>query len=126
MDSRSIAIFYRIASFENALQEFDTTVDAQIEAHIAYFEQAWRASNHDGDIPSGFCFEAYLQVQQAYRLCQIRVGPGHGYRCVVMVLDRSSAAYWVYAFKKTRNRQPKDMARACEIAEKLWNRFKEN
>lgn len=126
MDSRSIAIFYRIASFENALKEFDIAVDAQIEAHITHFERAWKASKHDGDLPSSFCFEAYHRVEHAYRLCQIRVGPNHGYRCVVMFLDRSSAAYWVHVFKKTRNKQPKDMARAYEIAERLWNHLKEN
>ena len=125
MGPRNTAVFYRIASFDNGLNTFDTRVVATIEAHIVHFERAWKASGHDGEIPSSFFFEAYLHVDEPYRLCQIRVGPKRGYRALIMFLNRSPNAFWIYVFKKVKNRQPEDMERARIIAQKLWNQLQE-
>ena len=124
MGSRRETVFRRLASFTKSLDEFDTRVTAAITAHIIQFENAWKASRHDGEIPSGFCFEPYLKIDAPYRLCQIRVGPKRGYRALVMFLDRSSEAYWIYACKKVKDRQPDDMNRARILAERLWDELK--
>ena len=124
MSSRSETVFRRLASFTKNLDEFDSNVATPIAAHIIQFENAWKVSKHDGEIPSGFHFEAYLKVDEPYRLCQIRVGPKHGYRALVVFLDRSSDAYWIYVFKKVKDRQPEDMNRARVLAQKLWNELK--
>jgi hypothetical protein len=122
--SRSATVFRRLASFTELLDSFDSVVVASIVAHMLQFERAWRASRHDGEIPSGFHFEAYLKVSEPYRLCQIRVGPKHGYRALVMLLDRTSDACWIYIFKKVKDRQPADMNHARLLAETHWNEAK--
>lgn len=121
MGSRSVTVFRRLASFTTILDKLDSSASAPIVAHIIQFERAWKASRHDGEIPSGFYFEAYLKVDDPYRLCQVRVGPKHGYRALVVFLDRSSDAYWIYIFKKVRDRQPEDMNRARVLAQRLWD-----
>lgn len=121
MSIRSGTVFYRDAGFTSALDKFDYSVVAAINAHIIHFERAWRASKHDGDIPAGFCLEAYHDIDGPYRLYQIRVGPKHGYRATIMFLDRGSDAYWMYVFKKVKDRQPEDMKRARMCAQQLWN-----
>jgi hypothetical protein len=118
---RSATAFRSVASFTLALNELDVPVVAAINAHILHFERAWKASRHDGEIPTGFVFEAYTDGDGPYRLCQIRVGPGHGFRAIVMFLDNSPDAYWLYIYKKARNRQPEDMKRARTLAQRLWD-----
>ncbi len=116
---RSATVFRSVASFTSALNEFDMPVVASINAHLLHFERAWKASRHDGEIPTGFYFEAYADVDGPYRLCQIRVGPNHGFRALVMFLNNSPDAYWIYIFKKVKNRQPEDMKRARTLAQRL-------
>ena len=55
------------------------------------------------------------------------MGPGTppGYRAWVMFLEESTNAYWVYAFKKVRDRQPEDMNRARMLAQRYWEKNKE-
>ncbi len=124
MGTRSNTVFRKLSGFTTALDAFDTSVAAAITAHILQFERAWKASRHDGELPTGFRFEAYLKVDAPYRLCQIRVGPKHGYRALVMFLDSSSDAYWIDIFKKVKDRQPEDMKRARLLAQRLWDELK--
>jgi hypothetical protein len=123
--TRSNTVFRKLFGFTTAVDMFDMSVVAAINAHILQFERAWKASRHDGELPTGFRFEAYLKVDEPYRLCQIRVGPKHGYRALVMFLDRSSDAYWIYVFKKVKDRQPEDMNRARLLAQRFWHQLKE-
>lgn len=118
---RSATVFRSVVSFTSALDGFDVSAAAIISAHLMHFEKAWKASRHDGEIPTGFVFEAYIDVDGPYRLCQIRVGPGHGFRAIVMFLDNSPEGYWIYIFKKVRDRQPDDMKRARTLAQRLWD-----
>lgn len=120
MSIRNGTVFRTVKSFTNALNKFDGPVAATISAHISNFERAWKASKHDGEIPSGFCLEFDKDAKGPYRLYQVRVGPKHGYRADVVFLDSGSNAYWVYTFKKVRNRQPEDMQRARFYAQQLW------
>ena len=57
MSRRSGTFFYPNASFTIALDKFDLSVRAIITAHLLRFEEAWRASRDDGDVPAGFCLE---------------------------------------------------------------------
>lgn len=120
MNVRSETVFYRTIGFTDALSEFDSPVVAAVNAHIQHFERAWKASKHDGDIPKGFDLEFDKEAKGPYRLYQVRVGPKHGYRADVVFLDNGSDAYWVYTFKKVRDRQPEDMKRARIQAQRLW------
>jgi hypothetical protein len=122
--SRSATVFRRLASFTEQLDSFDSVVVASVVAHLLQFERAWKMSRHDGEIPSGFHFEAYLKVNEPYRLCQIRIGPKHGYRALVMLLNGKPDACWIYIFKKVKDRQPEDMNRARLLAERHWNELK--
>jgi len=118
---RSNTVFRKLSGFITDLDRLDIAATESIIAHIIQFERAWKASRHDGELPSGFQFEAYLKVAEPYRLCQIRVGPKRGYRALVMIPDGGSDAYWIYVFKKVKDRQPEDMKRARSIAQRLWD-----
>lgn len=125
MNVRSATVFRSVASFITALEGFDNSAVAAINAHLMHFERTWKASRHDGEIPTGFVFEAYTDIDGPYRLCQIRVGPNRGFRALVMFLNNSPEAYWIYVFKKVKNRQPEDIKRARELAQRLWDERKE-
>src|SRR5437763_1564477 len=103
-----------VASRVGTLPSTHKHVNRTITPHINHFEIAWRDSRHDGDLPSGFHAEQDKEVVGPFQLYQIRVGPGNlpRYRAWVMFLDGSTDAYWVYAFKKGKGRQPEDMDRA--------------
>lgn len=122
MGSRSETVFFKLNSFTEIVDGYDKHVNRRITAHIIHFEIAWCASRHDGDLPSGYCTEQDKEVDGPYQLYQIRVGPGHSYRAWVMFLDRRSDAYWVYAFKKVKDRQPEDMNRARVLAQRHWEK----
>lgn len=120
MSLRDETRFYATVAFLEILDTYDVYVKATIAAHLKHFEQAWCNSNHDGDLPSSNQFEAYTDVRGPYRLGQIRLGPGHGYRALVMLLNGRAEAYWVYLFKKGKRRQPEDMQRGRIKAQQLW------
>jgi hypothetical protein len=122
MGTRSKTAFYPLKSFTEVIDRFDTRVGKAITDHINYFQSAWKASRHDGELPSGYCVEQDKEVDGPYRLYQIRVGPGRGYRAWIMFLNNSPDAYWIYAFKKTKDKQPEDMERARVLAQRYWIR----
>ena len=64
MSSRSETVFRRLASFTKNLDEFDSNVATPIAAHIIQFENAWKVSKHDGEIPSGFHFLTERGLEQ--------------------------------------------------------------
>jgi hypothetical protein len=74
----------------------------------------------------GITLNPNTDVDGPYRLGQIRLGPNHGYRSLAMFLDKSSSAYWIYVYKKVRDRQPEDMERGRRIAQRLWNEIESN
>jgi len=41
-----------------------------------------------------------------------------------MVLEENTDAYWVYAFKKGKSRQPEDMNRARVLAQRHWEKIR--
>lgn len=127
MSSRSKTVFFKLISFTEIVDGYDKHVNSRITAHLNHFEIAWCASRHDGDLPSGFHAEQDKEVVGPFQLYQIRVGPGNpsGYRAWVMFLDKSTDAYWVYAFKKGKDRQPEDMNRARVLAQRYWEKIKE-
>ena len=124
MSSRSKTIFFKLTSFTEIVERYDKQVNRRITAHINHFEIAWCASKHDGDLPSGFHAEQDKEVVGPFQLYQIRVGPGRGYRAWVMFLNGRSDAYWVYAFKKGKGRQPEDMDRARVLAQRHWEKIR--
>lgn len=126
MGVRSKTVFFRLMSFTKIVDGYDKHVNSRIIAHINHFEIAWCTSRHDGDLPSGFHAEQDKEVVGPFQLYQIRVGPGNppGYRAWVMFLDESTDAYWVYAFKKGKGRQPKDMDRARVLAQRHWEKIR--
>lgn len=126
MSSRRNTKFEQTKSFKKLLYEYDALIKKRITAHIIQFEIAWCDSKDDGELPSGYYFESYTDVDGPYRLGQIRLGPNHGYRALAMFLDRSSNAYWVYLYKKVRDRQPEDMERGRRVAQRLWNEIERN
>ena len=127
MGSRSKTVFFKLKSFIEIVDRYDKHVNRRIIAHINHFEIAWCASRHDGDLPSGFHAEQDKEVVGPFQLYQIRVGSGNprGYRAWVMFLDASTDAYWVYVFKKGKDRQPENMNRARVIAQRYWEKIKE-
>lgn len=125
VNSRNSTKFSKTPTFIEIIDEYDNRVNATIVAHIMRFEVAWRNSKPDGDLPSGYCFELYSsEVDDQYRLGQIRLGPNHGYRAVAMFLNGYPEAYWEYAYKKVRDRQPQDMNRARDLARAHWDTMK--
>ena len=127
MGSRSKTVFFKLTCFTEIVDGYDKLVNSRITAHLNHFEIAWCASRHDGDLPSGFHAEQDKEVVGPFQLYQIRVGPGNprSYRAWVMFLGESIDAYWVYAFKKGKNRQPEDMNCARVLAQQYWERIKE-
>ena len=121
MHMREDIIFRRLFSFTAELNTFDASVIVVIDNHILQFQRSWKASRHDGELSASFHFEAYVKIDGPYRLCQIRVGPKHGYRALVVFLNGSSGAYWIYIFKKVKDKQPEDMKRARHLAQRFWN-----
>jgi len=73
-----------------------------------------------------WCLEGWPPCEFEKQLYQIRVGPGNppSYRAWVMFLDESTDAYWVYAFKKGKGRQPEDMDRGRELAKRHWEKIR--
>ena len=125
MGKRSDAVFSTLRSFTEVIDGFDKRVSNLINVHIIHFQVAWRASRHDGELPASCCIEQDKKaVDGPYQLYQIRVGPGRGYRAWVMFLDNGPDAYWIYAFKKEKDRQPEDMERARTIAQKYWEQIR--
>lgn len=125
MTPRNGTKFSTRPTFTEVIDTYDISVAAAIVVHLQYFENAWRASRHDGELPNSFHFEAYTDVDGQYRLGQIRVGANHSYRVLAMFLNERSQAYWIYAYKKVKQRQQKDMERSRLIAQQLWNMIKE-
>jgi hypothetical protein len=125
VNSRNITVFFNLSIFNETVDGLGKSVSIPLTAHIHRFEMAWRNSRHDGDIPSGYHTEQDKEeVSGSYHLYQIRVGPKHGYRAWVMILDSRPEAYWVHAYKKGKDRQPEDMERARILAQRHWEKIR--
>jgi hypothetical protein len=126
VSSRSKTVFFKLICFKDVVDGYNKDVNSRITAHINHFEIAWCDSRHDGDLPSGFHAEQDKEDVGPFQLYQIRVGPGNppGYRAWIMFLDKSTDAYWVYAFKKGKGRQPEDMNRARVLAQRHWEQIR--
>jgi hypothetical protein len=121
VEFRSRATFSWFQTFKDAISSFNTTVTAEIVDDVNRFEVAWCNSRHDGDLPAGFHFEHYKDVDGPYRLCHIRAGPRRGYRAVVLFPNGEFRAWWVYAYKKEGMREQKEMVKAYNYARLYWN-----
>jgi hypothetical protein len=121
VEFRSRAVFSWFQTFEDVINSFNAIITAEIVDDVSRFEVAWRNSRHDGELPSGFHFEHYKDVDGPYRLCHIRAGPKRGYRSVVLFPNGELNAWWIYFYKKEAMKERKEMEKAYSCARLYWN-----
>jgi hypothetical protein len=99
----------------------DKVIRAQIQGSANRFEQAWRNSRADQDIPTSFDFTPY-EVDDPWRFIELHLG--HKYRAFVMFPNGRTDAYWVHLFKKPGQKvPPREIRRAKSHAVDCWNRI---
>jgi hypothetical protein len=119
LGSRSQTTFSWDSEFKEIYQGFNEIIQARILSSLKRFEQAWRNSNADNEIPSGFDFTPY-PVNEPLRLVELHVG--YDYRAFVMFPDGRFDAYWIHLFKKPgRKVPPKEIRLAKSRAIDCWN-----
>lgn len=122
MGARIQTNFFWEPGFRDGYQSLDQVIRAKVLSSINRFEQAWRNSNADNDIPSGFDFTPY-PADEPYRFIQVRLG--HDYRAIVIFPDGRLDAYWIHLFKKSGQKAPpKDLKLAKSHARDCWNTIK--
>lgn len=112
---RSQTVFKRTLSFDKAV---DGLQRAKILPRIDYFEKAWKSSRSIADIPRGFDYKSIYLEKGKYRVGQFDAGRDH--RVSVVFLQVGQQAYYVHAFRKTRQRNREHMETAKNLAKSLW------
>lgn len=121
MGPRSQTKFSWESGFKEAYRALDEVVRAQILRSTKRFEQAWRNSNADNDIPKGFDFTPY-PVDEPWRFIEIHLGKD--YRAFVMFPNGRVDAYWIHLFKKPGQKvPPREIRLAKSRAIDCWNRI---
>jgi Phage derived protein Gp49-like (DUF891) len=117
---RSHAQFYWEPGFEEVYTLLsDDGIRAKILGSSKRFEQAWRNSNADNDIPRGFDFTPY-PPDGPWRFIELHLG--YDYRAFTMFPNGRVEAYWVHLFKKPGQKvPPKEIRLARSRAIDCWN-----
>ena len=119
MGSRSQTTFSWDSGFKEIYYGLDEVKQARILRSTKRFEQAWRNSNADNEIPSGFDFTPY-PVDQPWRFVELHLG--YDYRAFVMFPKGRLDAYWIHLFKKPGQKvPPKEIRLARSRAIDCWN-----
>ena len=119
MGSRSQTIFSWDSGFKEIYYGLDEVKQARILRSTKRFEQAWRNSNADNEIPSGFDFTPY-PVDEPWRFVELHLG--YDYRAFVMFPNGRLDAYWIHLFKKPGQKvPPKEIRLAKSRAIDCWN-----
>ncbi len=120
LGSRSQTTFYWHSGFKESYSSLtDVAVRAQILSSTKRFEQAWRNSNADNEIPKGFDFTPY-PVDEPWRFVELHLG--NKYRAFVMFPNGRLDVYWIHLFKKPGQKvPPKEIRLAKSRAIDCWN-----
>ncbi len=119
--SRSETKFSWEPGFIEIYKSLDNVIRAQILRSANRFEQAWRSSRADNDIPIGFDFTPY-EVDEPWRFIELHLG--YKYRAFVMFPNGRVDAYWIHLFKKPGQKvPPREIRLAKSRAIDCWNRI---
>ncbi|HLG61657.1 MAG TPA: hypothetical protein VKY19_06975 [Ktedonosporobacter sp.] len=109
---------------QKVVNDFGPGDAAIILNNLNSFEQAWKKSITDDDLPSRYKFKQYKGIKRPYKLYQIYVGPNRknlSYRAVIMFYCEFTRACWIYVFKKERMSERQEVELAETRAESYWN-----
>ncbi len=118
---RSDTCFVKIAAFDKAVNKLREPGRARVLSRANEFEQVWKKSRSDEDIPPGFCLDQLAHRQGRYRVVEIRVA---AWRIALMILEDVSRAYWIHTWRKTGARNPQDVDLAVDRAKTLYEHFR--
>jgi len=119
--SRSETKFSWEPGFIDFYKSLDNVIRAQILRSANRFEQAWRSSRADNDIPIGFDFTPH-EVDEPWRFIELHLG--YKYRAFVMFPNGRVDAYWIHLFKKPGQKvPPREIRLAKSRAIDCWNRI---
>ncbi len=119
MGSRSQTKFSWDSGFKEVYRALEEVARARILSSTKRFEQAWRSSNADNDIPKGFDFTPY-SADGPWRFIELHLG--YDYRAFVMFPNGRLDAYWIHLFKKPGQKvPPKEIRLARSRAIDCWN-----
>jgi hypothetical protein len=121
---RSEIEFKKWPRFDKAVDKL-RSASMEIVADVNTFQQAYKRSDVDSELPKRFNLTQLENVAGRYNLYEIYVGPKNSYRAIVMFPHRRIRgrllAYWLFAFKKQRNIDRPMIERAKAIARECWN-----
>ncbi len=124
MGGRGKIRFVRERQFDKDVDNFGPSNSGQILDDILTFQNEWRKSETNADIPDRFHYEEYRGVREPYRVSQIYAGPKRKFRAAVQFMDRSDEAHWVHAFKKEAGSEPGHVELAKQRAKRLWDKMR--
>lgn len=119
--SRNQTKFFWETGFKEIYRSLNSVPRAKVLRSIKRFEQAWRGSNADNEIPKGFDFTPY-PIDEPWRFVEIHLG--YDYRAFVMFPNGYLDAYWIHLFKKPGQKvPPREINLAKLRAKDCWNRI---
>ncbi len=124
MGGRGKTRFVRERQFDKAVNSLGPSNVGQILDDVVTFQNAWRKSETNADIPDRFHYEEYKGVKGPYRVSQIYVGPKRKFRAAVQFMDGNDEAHWVHAFKKEAGSEPGHVELAKRRAKGLWDKMR--
>jgi len=112
--------FSKTKGFDDAVDEFSVN-KLGVLTKVATFEGEWKASASDADISPAFKLKPLNGERGQYRVWQIYAG--QDYRAAVMILMGRVEAYWVHTWKKTKQNNREEVAKAKSRAHRLWEQL---
>jgi|SRR5947209_6805010 len=103
----------------------DCSAAMEIVADIIRFQNAYKQSDTNNDLPRSFNFKELEKAAGKYTVYEIYVGPKNSFRAIIMFphkrLQERLLAYWVFLFKKQRQNDRPMVNRAKALARECWN-----
>lgn len=118
-ERRSETDFQRTSSFDQSLEGLPRVA---ILARVGHFEHCWKGSRSIADMPRGFDYKSIYLEKGKYLVSQFDAGRDH--RVCVVFLQIGSQAYYVHAFRKTKQRNQAHITAAKALAKDLWEALK--
>lgn len=129
MQSRSETEFVFEPKFAKIIKSFGPSDAAMVMADIVNFQIAWKAGTTDDDLFSMYHFKPYEGVYRPYALYQIYAGLQRKhpiYRAAIMFYHEFTKACWIYAFKKERQKEQREVDLAIKRADSYWTTIEED
>lgn len=124
---RNLTTFLWDPELKEVVRKWDKDIKGPFGFDLRSFEQDYRSTPDDLRLQARFDFTVLKEPKSkhhdghgSYRLCQVHLEPNGHYRMIMLRSDELDAIRYIWAFKKTRWEEKRQIDHAIQRASRIW------